>query len=514
MGETIDKIKKQLNEFWSGLNKGKKIKLGIGALLIVLAITAIIIFTTRESYETLYSGLTDKELGAVTRRLDEMGISYKLTENPNTISVPSDQRKKTNATLAEEGLPNPIYKFTDAFNDSSWTMTDKEKDRIYNYALQNELSSTIAEINGIEKASVYLQVPEEKGFVIDDDRQATASVYIEKSKGANVSSKQVEAIQNWVASSIGMEAKNVSVIDETGSLISDYDSKNSGQFDVLSQLNIKNNIQSRINFSITNFLEQVYGEGNVDVRANVEVDFDKQVTSIVEFQPPVEGSEQGLIRSMQKLSEDVIDDGAEGVPGEDENGEDIPNYVSEDQLNSKYSKASETINYELNEINKEIQKAPGDIKSVTVAVLINKDAIDGEFTNSNKKEVEELIYAATGLNTKQVAVNASSFLSQRDNTENTNIVNEKGGNSIWKILTFAFALLAVGGIAGIIISKRKKKDNYNIEELIEEKTDENSHLEDIDFDTEKSEYKGKINEFVDKKPEAVAQLLRSWLNED
>ena len=78
--------------------------------------------------------------------------------------------------------------------------------------------------------------------------------------------------------------------------------------------------------------------------------------------------------------------------------------MSEDG-NERYDKVSRIINYELNEINKEIRKAPGEVEAVTVAILINKDSlIDGNLTEDKEKEIADLIYAATGLDTRQVEV--------------------------------------------------------------------------------------------------------------
>ena len=44
-------------------------------------------------------------------------------------------------------------------------------------------------------------------------------------------------------------------------------------------------------------------------------------------------------------------------------------------------------------------------------------------------------------------------------------------------------------------------------------TKENQSLEDVEF-SEKSETRKMIEKFVDENPEAVAQLLRNWLNAD
>ena len=44
-------------------------------------------------------------------------------------------------------------------------------------------------------------------------------------------------------------------------------------------------------------------------------------------------------------------------------------------------------------------------------------------------------------------------------------------------------------------------------------TKENQTMDDIEF-SEKSETRQQIEKFVDENPEAVALLLRNWLNED
>ena len=68
---------------------------------------------------------------------------------------------------------------------------------------------------------------------------------------------------------------------------------------------------------------------------------------------------------------------ASGVPGAEEN---IPDYVLPNDSSETYDRRSSIINYELNEINQEILKAPGQVEDITVAVLINRQVLlDGDF---------------------------------------------------------------------------------------------------------------------------------------
>ena len=57
-----------------------------------------------------------------------------------------------------------------------------------------------------------------------------------------------------------------------------------------------------------------------------------------------------------------------------------------------------------------------------------------------------------------------------------------------------------------------EEPELSVEQLLAT-TKENQSLDDIEF-SEKSETRKMIEKFVDENPEAVAQLLRNWLNED
>jgi len=508
VGETIQQMKTQLNDYWQKTDKNKKIKLGIMSGLIIIGVFILIFFLTSPKYEVLYDNLSLKDMGQVTKKLDEMNVKWKTDDkNENTILVPSEVKNKAKLELASEGLPKEGYSFVDAFNDSSWTMTDYEKKERMQYALQNELSSTISEIDGIESATVYIDEKDESAFVLEDDKkETTASVFIKKSDNKPIPVDKVTAIKNLVASSINMDESQVSVIDDSGKLLTD--NGNDSNYLMTDQYDIQQNIELKINESLRRFLENVFGYGNVDVRASAKINFDSEVTKIVEFSPPIEDNEEGLIRSMEEIEETMV--GGEGnIPvGVDGNP---PDYEMEDGGVSRYDKASRVINNELNEINREIKRAPGQVEGITVAVLINEAAlIDGEMTEEKRQEISELVTAATGLDTREVRVSSQNFNMMKEPEEE----EEESNLTKWILLGAGL----VSAIIGFIIYRRKKRKDEemeleDLERALEEEIEEETRVQELDFEREESEMKTQIEEFIEKKPEAVTQLLRSWLNE-
>ena len=152
MGESIQHIMNQLNEYWQGLDKKKKIKLIAIGVIAILSIAILSLVLTRTKYEVLYQDLSLKDTAEITKKLDELGIKWKTPKgNATTILVPAELKNKIQIELASYGLPKEGYTFQDAFDDSSWTMTDYDKRERMKLALQNELSSTISEIDGIER---------------------------------------------------------------------------------------------------------------------------------------------------------------------------------------------------------------------------------------------------------------------------------------------------------------------------------------------------------------------------
>lgn len=507
MGETIQQMRNQLNEYWQEIDKDKKRKLIIIGALIVLSVIILSIIFTRTKYEVLYEDLSLKDVADITKKLDEMGVKWKAPDknDTTTILVPADMKNKIKIELASYGLPKEGYSFTDAFNDSSWTMTEYDKKQRMKLALQSELSSTISEIDGVESATVYINEKEGTGFVLEENsKETTASVSIKRSDNRPLKGETVVAIQNLVASSINTEPQKVQVIDNEGKLLTGE--QDESEFLLTEQFSIKNNLELKIDESLRKFLENVFGYGNVDIRSSVKMNFDGEKTTIVEFAPPIEGSDEGLIRSMEEVEEHMVGGGAGGVPGETTNPEE-PEYVMPEDGNERYDKVSRIINYELNEINKEIRKAPGEVEAVTVAVLINKDSlIDGNLTADKEKEIADLIYAATGLDTRQVEVKAESFRS-----DNMDVAEDKKPMN-W--LALVLALIAASSIVGYAVYRRRKGSELrDLETELDDETLIETEVEDLEFETEESKMKAQIESFVDRKPDAVAQLLRTWLNE-
>jgi len=126
----------------------------------------------------------------------------------------------------------------------------------------------------------------------------------------------------------------------------------------------------------------------------------------------------------------------------------------------------------------------------------------------------DIISKGTGIdpaNISVVAYQKNSFIDKQA----TNILSKA---SFWIQLALAAAILGIL-IFVIIRSARpltveEKEPELSVEEMLAStRENQQASVDDIDIQ-EKSETRKAIEKFVDENPEAVALLLRNWLNDD
>lgn len=517
MGESLTKMREQVSEYFKALDKKQKIKLGISSLLILLTVAGLILYISNPKYKVLYSSLTYEESGQIGQKLEELGITYKATNSGTAIEVKEKDLNKARMNLAIQGYPSTGITWQSAFESNSLTMTNEDKQKKYLQATMNQLAETVEEISGVDSAKVLLTVPDSSAFILSDSTKASASVKLTLTNNYNIQDAEVSGIATLVANAVeGLEVENVSVHDETGKVLN-KPIEDSNSYSMNKNLDMKNEISDNLKKNLTSLLSKIYGIPNVEIMVNVDLNFDREVTDITEFAPSIEGETTGLIRSIKELKEQVKNDGsASGVPGTDSNSDAITQYEEFNGDGTIVNKEDRTINYDLNEVRRNIIKEPGQIKNITVAIILNQSTLEGgELTDDHRNELIKLVSAAAGLETRMVEVMARDFNNGDDNT--IAISSENEGTLAANLPLVGIGLLALLFVAGAVIyGINVRRRRQRAEEILEsDSIDDESGVEEIDLDAnDKSSYKYQIEKFVDKKPEIVAQLLRTWINED
>lgn len=527
-----DSVKGTFAKVFGGLKnmeKGKRTRLIVLVSLILTVIIVVSIILNQKTYTVLYSGMESADTAQVLSMLSEMGVEAKA-DGEDTVLVAGTEVDTVRLKLAAEGYPSSGLNY-DIYNSASGLgVTDSQRNVYYQYQTQENLRKTIEQMEKVEKAVVNIDLGDDSSYVLSDKNDAaTASILLTLKDGQKLGKSEVKAIGELVSKSIsGLELENVRIVDTQMTLYSLAEDSEAESADT--QLALQNNVKQQLQQQIISLLSPVFGDQNVLAEVNVKLDFDKTVSESVEYKAP-EGRTEGLVVSMKELVEAITNDTQGGIPGIDANGN-ASQYLGTIAGNGDavYYNLSREVNYEINETKTQIEKAQGQIESLSVSVILNSTN-----TRNYSDEVKKLVSTAIGANADNINVEMLPFAetdpsvaeeaAQSLNIQHQIMTSVQGEQTMRMVILVIGGLIVLIFIFAIIKTLRPGREVYASEpegfeliadeEIIPEPGGEDVDLKNVDLDFEaKDDNLSVLKEYVNKNPESVANLLRNWLNED
>ena len=165
----------------------------IGIAVLVLGVTAFATWALKPSYSPLFSGLAAADASAIVEQLRTDGVPYQITEGGGTILVPEDKVYDERMKSAAAGFPSSTTGGYSLLDKMGVTSSEFQQSVTYKRAMEGELASTIASLDGVKTASVHLAIPEKTVFV-SKTADPTASVFVDTKNGVTLNREQVQAI--------------------------------------------------------------------------------------------------------------------------------------------------------------------------------------------------------------------------------------------------------------------------------------------------------------------------------
>lgn len=502
---------------WQGLSRARRISIVVLAGSLVLSLALLAFYFSRPSLAPLFHGLDTEEAAAVIERLKEMNVPYELEDEGSTVLVPRDKVYELRLQLSSDGvLYNQGVGFEIFDEKNGVGMTDFERQIARQRALQEELRRTIVSLEGVDQARVHLVLPEPSVF-LRDTAEPSASVYLKLNPLASLDEEQVKGIVYLVAGSVeNLRPENITVIDSHGNILFDAiaagESGRVATDSVLKQLEVKREFERELEQQVQRMLEQVLGPGRALVVVNAELDFDAQEVTATSYDEPV-------LRSTKVIEEDYEGEGAPvAEAGTDAN---IPGYAAVwPGGEGTYSRREEITNYEVGEVTERQVAAPGRVKRISTAVVVD----DSQVALDNPAQVEQiqsLVASAIGFEPErgdQISVEGMNF--ERGHLEEMEAAiaaaeaaerqRELIRQGIWA------AVAVIAGVLFVVMWRRRSRPAVERLPEEEEKEEEALSLKDImpEPPVEEDLSRRKLKEMAEKEPEEVAHLLRTWLTEE
>ena len=391
----VDSIK----GLWGRLNKHQRIAVAGGAVAVVACVIGLSLWAGRVEYKVLYSNLGPEDASSVIKALQADKITYQLADNGATILVPQevvyDQRIKI---AGEGGLVGQGIGF-EIFDKVKVGQTDFVQKINYTRALQGELSRTISEFPSVESARVHLVIPHRSLFV-EERQDPSASVVLKLNKpSTKPDQKEITAILNMMVMAVeGLDKNHVSITDNGGKVLYEPDEDTLAGIST-TQMEHRLTVQRNLERRIEELLQPIFGPGRVIAKVNADMDFSQKTIRREIYDP-----EKTVVRSEQRSEESQQGQAnlEAGAPDANFRGDGITGSVS----NQNGTRETRTTNYEINKEEQQIIANVGDLRRLTVAVIIDGsyEKTDGVWNFVPRKpeeldRVRQLVSNAVGLNT-------------------------------------------------------------------------------------------------------------------
>ncbi len=543
MTERIKQIPQKLLEFWNRYTSKQKTIIISVVAVIFLMIVILSYILSRPTYVELTKCEDNKSASDIIAVLDENSIKNEYDTSTNIIRVKKSDYQSAVLLMAQEGLDS-----VDTSTELNWdwaldtgmSTTESDKQVRNNLALQNELRRNIVALDVVEDAKVMIQDPEDPYNILKEDEPTSVTAIL--TLNDTMASEYAQALAEVMANSVGNEdTTNIRIMDSQGNLLFNGteaegmsgDIKTKDEYKERSRKNISDNLE-------TVLLKTGWNEATVGTSA-LEFNMDQVEQELTQYSVP-EGNDQGYHTTTYEYS-NSSSSGAGGTPGTDSNGSDTdymlgstPGTEGKTTLN-KYEHALDTLKESTIKEIGTLDKANSSLAVVLTRyvtydeqVLENNGTLDNmtfeEFIAANNNAVDvtvdnaiyELVAAATGIDVANIVITGREvpyFQYKLSGDDNPIIAFLKNPANV---LMLVLAILIIALLIFVVLRSTAPVEVTEVEpelsvETILAGTKENQSLEDVEF-SEKSETRKMIEKFVDENPEAVAQLLRNWLNDD
>lgn len=529
MLDRLKEIQAKVLEWWNKFTSKQK--------TIIIAIVAIVIFAfailiyvfSRPQYTRFMICETATEASTVMETLEAAGIGCRLSNDGLHIDVNMNQLAEANRALGAAGLTPKEPDITSVTN-AGMSATESDKQKLYADFKKQELEQVFKNYDAVRDCQVRLQLVEQDGTLARTQQESF--VYICLELDGAFTSDNAATMARAAATSVGNPTtSNIFISDTAGNTLFSGDEDYTLTGSTISQIEAQNAAESYIRSKVKQALLGTGQFETMDVATFLKFDYSTYEETRHNYQAQ-EGRDEGLI-GHQSSEESESTGGTSSIPGTDSNDEDGYRLDLNGETSSS-SSATDT-DHVLDESIMKIVTPAGIIdyenSSLTVTArsfdVVYEEVIERQGlldvmtweeykannSASTRMEVDDDFYdavaTATGISRDRITI-----IAYRENM----FFDKEGMNVNWTdILSIVMIVIILALLAFVILrSMVSRKDTDQEEELSVEnllQSTPDSELENIEVET-KSDTRKLIERFVDENPEAVASLLRNWLNED
>lgn len=532
MPDKIKEILQKVLAWWNKFTaKQKTVIIGITAAGVFTFVILIYVFT-KPQFIQFQQCSTTSEAAEVIEILGGNNIQYEVSNDGLSIQVKTSQLSMANLALGAAGYMPDEYSIKDAVS-GGFSATQADKQIQYVHYMETKLERDIGAFESVKTAAVTLHIPDQTGTLIATQEESSA--WIQLTLRDKFTSEQAATVARAVATALGSRSTaNITIVDTEANLLFSGEEDYSTAGVAGSMLELRSQAETMVGADVKKVLVGSKQFDMVEVGCRLDIDFAEYQRTIHEYYANA-GREEGML-SHQEQYNDENTSGVGGIPGTTSNDEtNKTTYQFQDGSNSESSSSQSLTDYLPNELIS-VENLPAAIinfansslslTAIRYDVIREEDAkrqglLDGiswaEYKMTNdvytKIEVDPDFYSvvanATGIPQESITILAFQV---------PQFIDKAGIDVKTTDVLSVVIIICILGLLGFVVIKSMtakkevaEEEELSVENLLQSTPEMN--VENIEIES-KSETRKMIEKFVDENPEAAANLLRNWLNED
>ncbi len=529
MAERLKELQAKVLEWWNRYTSKQKTIIIAIVTGVIFAFAIFIYIMSQPQYTRFKNCETVAEASQMMDVLESAGFDVKISTDGLRIDIEESQVGDAMMAIADAGLTADGPDLADLLS-GGFSQTESDKQKLYVTYLEEAMEADFKNYNAVKNANVQLDVPDQDGTLIASKEETSCYILLELS--GSFSAENAATMARAAATRLGnATTEKIVIVDTDGNMLFSGEGDYTAAGQASSLLELNEQAERYIEVKVSQALLMTNQFDLVQVAPYLNFDYSTYEYAEHEYYAP-DGREEGM-KVQESTSESNNSSGIGGFPGTDSNDEN--SYLLQDGSNTESSSQTEDTKYVPNESMMSYTTPAGiidyDTSSITVTAIaynvIKEDVVksqgllDGtsweEYKELNdittKITVDEDFYNAVSTATG-IPVDAITIVAYRENLFYDAEVREVNWNTVLSIalIVIILALLAFVILRSMRIEREvEPEEELSVENLLQ--STQEAELEDIEVES-KSETRKMIEKFVDDNPEAAANLLRNWLNED
>ncbi len=302
--DLIRKYLVQIKAQLAGLTISQKLLIGLLTVVMLATIFFTVMFSAKPAMVPLIDQpMSSEEINHVERVINK---KYDYVVSTDKIMVPAEQAYAIRGELAAAGaLPkNMVTAFTNVIKDSTPWGTEKTNERIWNNALQDEMSKWLREFPYLEDGSIIIAHGQSVGLG-RPSMPSTATVNVKVRGGSLLSSAQVNAIGEMILGGVpGMNREDVHIIGDGAKA---YHMQNNANVMPEDLRELKKAMEDDFTQKLFVMFEHF---GDVKIAVNVDPDFSVRTQDVTTYDP--KGT---VVKTKSEVTRDITSSQGTGAEG-------------------------------------------------------------------------------------------------------------------------------------------------------------------------------------------------------